>query len=228
MVRTSLATLKGRQEGNIGILVWALGRWQTGFRHWWVPRTSHWSKMGNTDANFYFRFNQPRFHTKISPWVYLLMAALGCYLQHHQSKNGGAAHPGTVNQYRDDAKGIASYIAPGLVGVEGSASYDADGHIIEDTYAVCTNSTPVNYIDWKQKYLECFLYTLPYYDQSFAVERSNAYLQCARARFWAKRFSKSQHWFVGRNLLLWADMPNVDPDTGRDNLQTPSTRNVGL
>jgi hypothetical protein len=33
---------------------------------------------------------------------------------------------------------------------------------------------------------------------------------------------------VGRNLMLFSDAPNIDPDTGSDNLQTPSTRNIGV
>jgi len=33
---------------------------------------------------------------------------------------------------------------------------------------------------------------------------------------------------VGRNLALWADMKEVDPDNGKDDLQTPSTRNMGF
>lgn len=33
---------------------------------------------------------------------------------------------------------------------------------------------------------------------------------------------------VGRNLLLFSKMPNVDPDPGVDNLQTPSSRTIGF
>ena len=33
---------------------------------------------------------------------------------------------------------------------------------------------------------------------------------------------------VGRNLLLFSKLPNVDPDRGLDDLQTPSTRNIGF
>jgi hypothetical protein len=33
---------------------------------------------------------------------------------------------------------------------------------------------------------------------------------------------------VGRNLMLFSDAPNIDPDSGSDNLQTPSTRNIGV
>ncbi|MET0394291.1 MAG: hypothetical protein ABW019_14190, partial [Chitinophagaceae bacterium] len=33
---------------------------------------------------------------------------------------------------------------------------------------------------------------------------------------------------VGRNLALFSNMPNVDPDSGSDALQTPSMRAIGI
>jgi len=34
--------------------------------------------------------------------------------------------------------------------------------------------------------------------------------------------------FVGRNLWMWSYIKYVDPDTGTDDLQTPSSRNIGF
>ena len=41
-------------------------------------------------------------------------------------------------------------------------------------------------------------------------------------------FSRASVSLVGRNLLLWSKLPEVDPDPGVDNLQTPSVRNMGF
>lgn len=193
------------------------------------PVASHWSKMGNTDANFIFGLINSVSYKNFTLGVSVDGRIGGViYSTTNQKMWWGGTHPGTVNQYRDDAnKGIASYIAPGLVVVEGSASYDADGHIIEDTRQYAPNSTPVNYIDWNKNTSNAF-YT-HYYDQSFAKLREVTLTYNVPGSLLSKTFFKKANiGFVGRNLLLWADMPNVDPDTGRDNLQTPSTRNVGF
>jgi TonB-linked SusC/RagA family outer membrane protein len=140
----------------------------------------------------------------------------------------GGSHPSTVNQFRDDANnGIASYIAPGLVVVEGIAEYNSDGELVSDTRKYAPNSTPVNYIDWNKNSNNDL--ANHFYSQSFAKLREVTLTYTLPQSVLTKTFfTKASIGFVGRNLLLWTELPNVDPDPGQDNLQTPSTRNIGF
>lgn len=140
----------------------------------------------------------------------------------------GGTHPGTVNQFRDDANaGIASFIASGLVVVEGTAEYDSDGNIVSDTRVYAPNVTPVNYISWNTNTSNAYL--THYYNQSFVKLRELTVMYQVPQSILSKSFiTRASIGVVGRNLALWSKMPNVDPDSGSDNLQTPSTRNIGF
>ena len=140
----------------------------------------------------------------------------------------GGTHPGTVNQFRDDANnGLATYIARGVVVVEGSAEYDEEGNIVSDTRIYAPNTTPVNYISWNINTSNAF--KNHYYDQTFVKLREVTLTYNLPESLLSKTFiNRASISFVGRNLALWSKMPEVDPDNGRDDLQTPSTRNVGF
>jgi hypothetical protein len=47
---------------------------------------------------------------------------------------------------------------------------------------------------------------------------------------WISRLSvnKASISFIGRNIWMWSHIKYVDPDTGMDELQTPSSRNLGF
>ncbi len=140
----------------------------------------------------------------------------------------GGTHPGTVNQHREAAnEGLATYVADGVVVVEGDVEYDSDGKIISDTRVYAPNTTPVNYISWNINTSNAFLNH--YYDASFVKLREVVltynFPSALLASTFLKRASIS---LVGRNLALWSDMPEVDPDPGDDSLQTPSTRSYGF
>jgi len=150
------------------------------------------------------------------------------YSSTNQKMWWGGTHPGTVNQYRDDAnEGKATYIADGVTVVEGGVEYDADGNILTDTRVYAPNTTPVNYISWNINTSNAYLNH--YYDATFIklreVTLTYNFPQSLMSKTFFNRASVS---FVGRNLLLWSDVPEVDPDAGFDNLQTPSTRNLGF
>jgi TonB-linked SusC/RagA family outer membrane protein len=140
----------------------------------------------------------------------------------------GGTHPGTVNQYRDDANnGLATYIAKGVVVVEGSVEYDADGNIVNDTRIYAPNTTPVNYITWNVETSNAHLNH--YYNATFVKLREVTLTYTVPAAWLSKTFMKTASVsLVGRNLLLWSKLPEVDPDSGSDNLQTPSVRNMGF
>jgi hypothetical protein len=140
----------------------------------------------------------------------------------------GGIHPGTVNEHRDAANnGEATYIGPGVVIVEGEAEYDDQGAIVNDTRVYAPNTTKVNYISWNQDTSNA-IYD-HYYDQTFVKLREVILTYDLPTGLTEKLgFQSASFSLVGRNLALWSDLPNVDPDSGFDNLQTPSTRNIGF
>lgn len=150
------------------------------------------------------------------------------YSSTNQKMWWGGTHPGTVNQYRDDANaGIASYIAHGVNVVEGSVEHDADGNILSDTRVYAPNTTPVNYISWNINTSNAYLNH--YYDATFIKLREVTLTYNLPESFLSSTFlNRASVSLVGRNLLLWSDVPEVDPDPGSDNLQTPSVRNMGF
>lgn len=150
------------------------------------------------------------------------------YSSTNQKMWWGGTHPGTVNQYRDDAnQGIASYIAPGVNIVEGEVTYDADGNILNDTRIYAPNTTPVNYISWNINTSNA--YFNHYYDATFIKLREVTFSYNVPESWLSKTFfTRASVSLIGRNLLLWSDMPEVDPDPGEDSLQTPSVRSMGV
>jgi TonB-linked SusC/RagA family outer membrane protein len=187
--------------------------------------------MGNTDPNFIFGIQNNLTYKNFILGISFDGRVGGVmYSTTNQKMWWGGTHPNTVNQYRDDANnGIASYIAPGLVVVEGSATYDSDGNIIEDTRIYAPNSTPVNYIAWNVNTSNYAYTNYSYYNQSFVKLREITITYQVPSSILSKTFfTKANIGVVGRNLAVWTKVPNVDPDTGSDNLQTPSTRNIGI
>lgn len=194
------------------------------------PQNDPYNRMlGYEDPDFIFGFLNTFNYKNFS----LTVSADGriggkMYSTTNQKMWWGGTHPGTVNEHREAAnEGLATYVADGVVVVEGDVQYDSDGNIVSDTRVYAPNTTPVNYISWNVNTSNAFLNH--YYDASFVKLREvtltyNFPSQLLSATF-LKRASIS---LVGRNLFLWSDMPEVDPDAGSDNLQTPSTRNVGF
>jgi outer membrane receptor protein involved in Fe transport len=141
-------------------------------------------------------------------------------------------HPNTVRPERDDANaGIASYVDPGLVVIEGNATYDVDGNIVNDTRVFAPNTRAVNYISWakdiyqKEETGEEF-----YFDETFFKIREiiltydfpNSLLESTFIR-------DASISFVARNMFLFTDVPQIDPDQGFDDqFQSPSTRSFGF
>ncbi len=141
-------------------------------------------------------------------------------------------HPNTVRPERDDANnGIASYIDPGVVIVEGSVEYDNFGNIVNDSRVYAPNTTAVNYIAWaKNVYGNEEAYGDFYYDESFFKIREVILTYSLPSALLANSFlDQASISLVGRNLLLITDVPQIDPDQGFDDqFQSPSTRNFGF
>lgn len=185
--------------------------------------------LGYEDPDFIFGFLNTFSYKNFS----LTVSADGriggtMYSTTNQKMWWGGTHPGTVNEHREAAnEGLATYVADGVVVVEGDVEYDTDGNIINDTRVYGPNTTPVNYISWNVNTSNAFLNH--YYDASFVKLREITLTYNFPAALLSKTFlQKASVSLVGRNLFLWADMDEVDPDPGEDNLQTPSTRSIGF
>lgn len=142
----------------------------------------------------------------------------------------GGKHPGTVNEFREDAvNGESTYIGEGVKVVGGEVAYDINGTITSDTREYEPNDVAVNYINFMQTTSNNQNYNYHYYKETFIKLREVTLSynfskdQLVRTPLDAMSIS-----LIGRNLWLASDIPNVDPDPGTDNLQAPSTRNIGL
>ncbi len=141
----------------------------------------------------------------------------------------GGTSPGTVNNFRDDANaGKATYVAPGVVVESGKADYDAHGNIISDTRKFAPNTKAVNYIGFMQTTSGQMLNNYFYYKGTYLKMRELVVSYNVPGKFTKGVFSSASVSFIGNNLFLLAKMPNVDPDSERDQLQTPSMRSMGI
>jgi len=143
----------------------------------------------------------------------------------------GGQHPGTVNQFREDANNnLATYVGRGVTVTSGEISYDENGNTISDTRVFAPNTTAVNYIDFMTTTSNATETNNNYYSQTFVKLREVTLSYQVPAEWLSKTkvFRGANVSLVGRNLLLFSKLPNVDPDRGLDDLQTPSTRNIGF
>ncbi|MGS2763983.1 SusC/RagA family TonB-linked outer membrane protein [Sinomicrobium sp. M5D2P9] len=186
-------------------------------------------KRGYSDPDWVFGF-QNKFSYKNFGLGISLDGKIGglIYSSTNQKMWWGGTHPGTVNEHRDAANnGEATYTGPGVVVAEGTVEYDSEGTIVNDNRIYSPNTTKVNYISWMQDTSNALLDH--YYDQTYLKLREVVFTYNLPDSFVKKiGFDKASLSLVGRNLALWSRLPNVDPDPGYDNLQAPSTRNIGF
>ncbi|MEN7547212.1 SusC/RagA family TonB-linked outer membrane protein [Rapidithrix thailandica] len=192
---------------------------------------SYVRKIGNGDPDWVYGL-QNRFTYKNLSLNVSFDGRVGgkFYTSTNQKMYWGGTHPATVNQYRDDAnEGKASYVGKGVVVTDGEVIYDEEGNITSDTRQYAENTTAVNYISWVRDYYDGDASEPGYYDATFLKLREVTLTYQLPVTLLDKVFiDRASISLVGRNLLLWSDMPNIDPDPGKDNLQTPSTRSFGF
>lgn len=142
----------------------------------------------------------------------------------------GGTNPGTLNQYRIDANAnLSTFVGQGVVVTSGTATYDAFGNITSDTRVFAPNTKGVNYIDYMTNTSNGAYNNYNYFSQTFLKLREVTLNWRMPSKMFDKSFIKGIDLsLVGRNLLLFSKMPNVDPDPAVDNLQTPSTRSFGF
>lgn len=142
----------------------------------------------------------------------------------------GGTHPNTITKYReDDLAGTPTYVGDGMVVTGGEVIYDAQGNIVSDTRTYETNDTPVYWSDWCQYYYHDISDEAVTFDASF-IKLREITLTFDLPQKWLTKISvqKASVSFVGRNIWMWSHLQYVDPDTGVDDLQTPSSRNLGF
>jgi len=142
----------------------------------------------------------------------------------------GGTSKGTLNPFREDANaGENTYVGPGVVVTGGSVAYDVNGNITEDSRTYAPNEEPVNYINFMQTTSNYPYKNYHYYKENFIKLREiTLTYQFAEKLLEKLPFDALDVSLVGRNLWLASKIPNVDPDSGVDNLQAPSTRNIGF
>jgi TonB-linked SusC/RagA family outer membrane protein len=142
----------------------------------------------------------------------------------------GGTHPNTVSKYRDDEiAGNATYVGDGVAVTSGEAIYDAQGNIISDTRTYEDNATPVYWSNWCQYYYHDVADEAVTFDATF-IKLREITLTFDLPQKWISKLSinKASISFIGRNIWMWSHIQYVDPDTGMDELQTPSSRNLGF
>ena len=142
----------------------------------------------------------------------------------------GGTHPKTVSKYRDDQlEGNATYIGDGVAVTGGEVLYDSQGNITSDTRTYEINSTPVYWSDWNQYYYHDVSDEAVTFDASFIKLREITLTFNAPVKLTSMmKIENASVSFVGRNIWMWSVIKYIDPDTGVDDLQTPSSRNLGF
>lgn len=187
--------------------------------------------VGNSDPDLIYGLENTFSYGNFS-FRFLVDGRLGgvMYSTTNQKMWWGGTHPGTVNHFRDEANEQKStYVGQGVVVTSGSVNYDRDGNIVSDTRTFAPNTKGVNYISYMTNTSNAQFVNYNYYSQSFLKLREVTLTYRVPSRlFKGHIFRAADISAVGRNLLLFTKMPNVDPDAGVDNLQTPSTRSFGI
>jgi TonB-linked SusC/RagA family outer membrane protein len=187
--------------------------------------------IGNSDPNWTYGLENTFTYHAFS-LKFLVDGRIGgmLYSTTNQKMWWGGTNPGTLNQYRIDAnEGKATFVGDGVVVTSGSATYDVNGNITSDTRVFAKNNKAVNYIDYMTTTSNAAYNNYNYFSQTFLKLREVTLTWQVPATLFNKTFIKGITLSaVGRNLLLFSKLPNVDPDPGVDNLQTPSTRTIGF
>jgi len=139
------------------------------------------------------------------------------------------AHPDSDTQWRYDevVDGKITYVGEGVKLVSGSVSYDKYGQVITDDRVFAPNDKTVSYENyWKRAYSG----TRNIWDETFIklreVSLSYTLPMDIAGRFKAKKASVG---VTGQNLFLWTkEYRFSDPDTGSEDLNSPSVRYLGF
>ncbi|MEA4904173.1 MAG: SusC/RagA family TonB-linked outer membrane protein [Petrimonas sp.] len=144
------------------------------------------------------------------------------------------SHPDSDNKWRYDevVNKLQNYVAPGVKVTGGSASFDAYGNVIEDTRKFSPNDVPVSYQSYTMVYNEN-----PWdhnarqniKDASFIKLREVALNYTLPSLSKDCSLKNVRIGVVAQNLFMWTkEFRFSDPDRGRENLNSPTSRYIGL
>jgi TonB-linked SusC/RagA family outer membrane protein len=144
----------------------------------------------------------------------------------------GGSSPHTVNHFRDEAYlGQNTYIGKGVTVVSGSAAYDNHGNVLSDDRKYTPNVTGVNYVSFMTSTGGDEEDNHYFYYKGTYIKLRELSITYNFPKKWlgaGKVFQSGSASLIGNNLLMFAKIPNVDPDALADNLQTPSLRSYGF
>jgi hypothetical protein len=188
--------------------------------------------MGNTDPDFIFGVNNSLAYKSFG-LSFSFDGRIGGVMYNglEQKLFEGGMHTGTANAFRDEAyAGNATYTGAGVVVTGGDVEYDIQGNIVSDTRKFATNDKKVNYIDWV---FATYVNGIPganMYKRSFVKLREVILSYNLQPNLLRKTpFSAASVSVTGRNLLLFTDVPFMDPDGYSGlSLAEPTYRNIGV
>jgi hypothetical protein len=191
----------------------------------------HVVNIGHTDPDFIFGFNNS-FNYKNFGLSFSFDGRIGGIMYNgvEQKLYEGGMHPATANSYRDDAyAGNKTFVGPGVVVTSGSAEYDVQGNVVNDTRKFAPNTQAVNYVDWV---FATYVNGVPganIFKNSFVKLREVVITYNATQKILRKTpFKAASVSVTGRNLALFTDVPFVDPDGSNGGLAEPAYRNIGV
>lgn len=192
----------------------------------------HVVNIGHTDADFIFGITNNVSYKNFN-LSFSFDGRIGGVMYNglEQKLYEGGMHPGTANSYRDDAyAGNKTYVGDGAVVTSGSVEYDVQGNIVSDSRKFAQNTTPVNYVDWV---FRTYVYGIPgadMYTRSFVKLREVVLsYNAGPALLKHTPFKAASISLTGRNLLLFTNVPFMDPDGYSGTaLAEPTYRNVGV
>lgn len=191
----------------------------------------HVVNIGHTDPDYIFGINNT-FNYKSFGLSFSFDGRIGGIMYNgvEQKLYEGGMHPGTANSYRDDAyAGKDNYVGDGVVVTAGEATYDVQGNVISDNRKFAKNTKAVNYVSW---IFATYVNGVPgadIYKNSFVKLREVVLTYNAKPELLKHTpFSGASISVTGRNLLLFTNVPFVDPDGQNGGLAEPAYRNIGV
>lgn len=152
-----------------------------------------------------------------------------------QSMWNSGTHPDSDNQWRYDevVNGLQNYVGQGVKVTSGSATYDPYGKVISDDRVFAANDVPVSYQNyitiynensWDHNAKQNIL------DASFIKLREIALNYNVPTNLINKiRMKSLKVGIIAQNLLMWTKaFKYSDPDRGKENLNSPTPRNIGF
>lgn len=201
-------------------------------------RDSYAKNIGHLEPNWRFGF-QNRFNIHDVTVNLDIDGSIGGLINSvtHEKMWWGGKHPSST-KYREAEynAGKYVYVPEGVIVTGGELKRDVDGLVISDTRQYEKNTQAVSWQTWSQIY--------PY--QARVTEDENKFFANVFDRSFVKlrrvsigydinKFIKTDKVkainasIFGYNLLMWQNIPYLDPDFGDDNnLQDPSSRYIGV